>query len=78
MTLRAGMLLLALVCAPVLGADKAAKRAPMSVDEVMDKAAKGIERGAKATGKAAERPRGATQRFFERSGKKIDNATGGR
>jgi hypothetical protein len=37
-----------------------------------------IDRGGKATAKAAERPRAATQRFFERSGKKIDHATGGR
>ena len=36
------------------------------------------ERGAKATGKAAERPRGATQKYLEKSGKKIDKATSGK
>ena len=76
--MRAWALLLLLACAPVLAADNAAERAAKSVGGGLDKAAKGIERGAKATGKAAERPRGATQRFFERSGKKIENATGGR
>jgi hypothetical protein len=72
------MPLLLLACAPALAADNAAERAAKSAGSLLDKAAKSIERGAKRTGKAAERPRGATQRFFERSGKKIDDATGGR
>lgn len=76
--MRACVLVLLLACAPALAADNAAERAAKSAGALMDKAAKGIERGGKATAKAAERPRGATQRFFERSGKKIDNATGGR
>lgn len=76
--MRAWVPLLLLACAPALAADNAAERAAKSAGGVLDKAAKGIERGGKATAKAAGRPRGATERFFERSGKKIDNATGGR
>lgn len=76
--MRAWMLLLLLACAPAPAADNAAERTAKSAGGLLDKAAKGIERGGRATAKAAERPRGATQRFFERSGKKIDNATGGR
>jgi hypothetical protein len=75
---RACALLFVLACAPALAADSAAHRAAKSAGGLPDKAAEGIERGAKATGKAAERPRAATQGFFERSGKKIDKATGGR
>jgi hypothetical protein len=75
---RACALLLVLACAPVLAADNAAEHAAKSTGNFLDKAAKGIERGAKATGRAVERPRAATQNFFERSGKKIDKATGGR
>ena len=76
--MRAWVLLLLVGCAPALAADNAADRAARSAGGLLDKAAKGIERGGKATARAAERPRGATQRFFERSGKKIDNATRGR
>jgi hypothetical protein len=76
--MRAWMLFLLLACTPALAADNAAERAAKSAGGVLDKAAKGIERGGKATAKAAERPRGATQRGLERAGKKIDNATGGK
>jgi hypothetical protein len=76
--MRAVWLLLLLTTMQVAAADNAVERGAKSAGNGLDKAAKGIERGAKATGKAAERPRGATQRFFERSGKKIDNATGGK
>jgi len=62
----------------VLAAENAGEHATRSAGGLLDKAAKGIEHGARSTGKAAERPRAATQRFFERSGKKIDKATGGR
>lgn len=76
--MRPWVLLVLLACAPALAADNAAERAAKSAGDLLDKAAKGIERGAKRTAKAAERPRGATQRGLERAGKKIDNATGGR
>ena len=59
--------LLALAAAPFALADKSGN--------YLDKAAKGIERGAKATGKAAERPRRATQKFLEKSGDRINKAT---
>lgn len=62
--------LLALAVAPVALADK--------LGGYLDKAGKGIERGAKATGKAAERPRAATQKFLEKSGIRINKATGGK
>jgi hypothetical protein len=76
--MRAWVLLLLLAGTPGLAADNAAERGAKAAGGTLDKAAKGIERGAKSTGKAAERPRNATQRFFERSGEKIDKATGGR
>lgn len=76
--MRACALILLLACAPALAGENAGERAAKSAGGLLDKAAKGIERGAKATRKAVERPRAATQNFFERSGKKIDNATGGR
>ena len=72
------LLLAVLAWAPSHAAENIAERGAKSAGNVLDKAAKGIERGAKATGKAAERPRSATQKFLEKSGKKIDNATGGR
>lgn len=62
--------LLALAAAPMAAADK--------LGGYLDQAGKGIERGAKATAKAAERPRGATQKFLEKTGKKIDKATSGK
>jgi hypothetical protein len=76
--MRVCALLLVLACAPALAADNTAERAAKSSGNFLDKAAKGIEHGGTATGKAAERPRKATQGFFERSSKKIDKATGGR
>jgi hypothetical protein len=76
--MRACALLLLLACAPAMAADNAAERAAKSAGNLLDKAAKGIEHGGRATAKAAERPRAATQGFFERSSKKIDKATGGR
>lgn len=75
--IRPAILALALAALPAW-ADNAAERAAKSVGGGLDKAAKGIERGAKRTAKAAERPRAATQKFAEKTGKKIDNATGGR
>ena len=71
-----GLVVLLLVAMPAAAADNAAERAAKSVGGQLDKAAKGIERGAKATGKAAERPRRATQKFLEKSGDRINKATG--
>ncbi len=68
--MRQWIALLALAATPIAMADK--------LGGYLDKAGKGIERGAKATAKAVERPRSATQKFLEKSGKKIDQATGGK
>lgn len=76
--MRTLLAVLALAAIPAVAADNAAEHAANSAGKVMDKAAKGIERGAKRTAKAAERPRKATEGFLERSGRKIDKATGGR
>jgi len=70
--------LLASASAPVTAEDNAAERGAKKAGNVLDKAAKGIERGAKRTAKAAERPRSATQKFLEKSGKKINEATSGK
>ena len=48
-----GLVVLLLVAMPAAAADNAAERAAKSAGGQLDKAAKGIERGAKATGKAA-------------------------
>jgi hypothetical protein len=63
-------LILLLCGAPALAADNA-------IEGAGKRTGGAIERGAKSTAKAAERPRAATQNFFERTGKKINKATGG-
>lgn len=71
------ILVLILAATPGYAEDNVAERGAKKAGNVLDKAAKGIERGAKRTAKAAERPRAATQKFLEKTGKKIDKATGG-
>lgn len=71
------VLLFILAWAPAHAEDNIAERGAKKAGNVLEKGAKAIERGAKRTAKAAERPRAATQKFLEKSGKKIDKATGG-
>ena len=70
--------LLASASAPVAAQDNAAERAAKKAGNALERGGKAIERGAKRTAKAAERPRRATQKFLEKSGKKIDEATSGK
>lgn len=73
---RLSLILFLLAWAPAHAEDNIAERGAKKAGNVIDKGAKAIERGAKRTAKAAERPRAATQKFLEKSGKKIDKATG--
>jgi hypothetical protein len=77
--------ILVLLLAALPGHTAEEKAKGNAVERVADKAGgylgktgKAIERGAKATAKAAERPRAATQKFLEKTGKKINEATEGK
>jgi hypothetical protein len=72
------ILLFLLATAPALADDNAVERAAKKAGNALERGGKAIERGAKRTAKAAERPRRATQKFLEKSGKKIDEATSGK
>ena len=72
------ILMLLLASAPGYAGDNIAERGAKKAGNLLDRSGKAIERGAKRTAKAAERPRAATQKFLEKSGKKIDQATGGK
>jgi hypothetical protein len=69
---------LASASAPVTAQDNVAERGAKKAGNALERSGKAIERGAKRTAKAAERPRSATQKFLEKSGKKIDEATSGK
>jgi hypothetical protein len=75
--MRSLLAILLVAAMPAAMADNAVERGANSAGNKLDRAGKAIERGAKHTAKSAERPRAATQKFFERIGKKVDKATGG-
>lgn len=72
------ILILLLAAMPGYAEDNLAERGAKKAGNLLERSGKAIERGAKRTAKAAERPRAATQKFLEKSGKKIEQTTSGK